>query len=155
MTERKPAWMNFESWIDKQIRDAQERGEFDDLPGAGKPIPGIDGRPDELWWVKAYLKREQLTYLPPSLLLRKEHEDILAAIPDAPSEHAVRTAIGTLNEKITAAIRTPPAGPPLNLYPVDEQEQVARWHAAREARAAAGEAGVSRAERGGGTRRAR
>jgi hypothetical protein len=29
----------FESLLDRQIRAAQERGEFDDLPGAGKPLP--------------------------------------------------------------------------------------------------------------------
>jgi DnaJ family protein C protein 28 len=29
---------NWESWIDQQIREAQERGEFDDLPGSGKPL---------------------------------------------------------------------------------------------------------------------
>jgi DnaJ family protein C protein 28 len=27
-----------ESWIDQQIREAQERGEFDNLPGKGKPL---------------------------------------------------------------------------------------------------------------------
>lgn len=30
---------SWESWIDEAIRDAQERGEFDNLPGAGKPLP--------------------------------------------------------------------------------------------------------------------
>jgi DnaJ homologue, subfamily C, member 28, conserved domain len=133
VTERKPAWMNFESWIDKQIREAEERGEFTDLPGAGKPIPGIDEPADELWWVKAYLKRERLSYLPPSLRLRKDHEDVLAAVPDAPSERAVRAAVTALNEKIAAAIRMPPAGPPLNLGLVDVEEQVGRWAAARQA----------------------
>lgn len=29
---------DWESCVDQQIRDAQERGEFDDLPGAGKPL---------------------------------------------------------------------------------------------------------------------
>ena len=29
-----------ESWVEKQIREAQERGEFDNLPGAGKPLSG-------------------------------------------------------------------------------------------------------------------
>jgi DnaJ family protein C protein 28 len=29
---------DWESWIDQQIREAQERGEFDDLPGKGKPL---------------------------------------------------------------------------------------------------------------------
>jgi DnaJ family protein C protein 28 len=29
---------NWESWIDQQIREAQERGEFDNLPGKGQPL---------------------------------------------------------------------------------------------------------------------
>lgn len=37
MKERKRK-RDWESWIDQQIREAQERGHFDDLPGAGRPI---------------------------------------------------------------------------------------------------------------------
>ena len=33
---RKPG--DWEKWVDQQIREAQEKGEFDNLPGAGKPI---------------------------------------------------------------------------------------------------------------------
>ena len=40
---------DFESLVEQRIREAQERGEFDDLPGAGKPIPDIDAPHDELW----------------------------------------------------------------------------------------------------------
>lgn len=127
MTERKPAWMSFETWIDRQIREAQERGDFDNLPLAGKPLPSLDEPDDELWWVKSYLRRERLTYLPPSLALRKEAEDTLAAIPRAPSEAAVRKAVTDLNEKIAAAIRVPLAGPPLNLLPVDVEQAVETW----------------------------
>jgi DnaJ family protein C protein 28 len=29
---------DWESWIDEQIREAQQRGEFDNLPGKGKPL---------------------------------------------------------------------------------------------------------------------
>ena len=36
---RKPRdQQNWESWIDQQIREAQERGEFDDLAGQGQPL---------------------------------------------------------------------------------------------------------------------
>jgi hypothetical protein len=125
MTERKPAGISFETWIDKQIREATERGAFDNLPGAGKPIPHLDD--DEMWWVKQLLRREKISHLPPTLALRKEAEDVLAAVPSAPSEAAVRTMVATLNEKIRAAIRTPPAGPPLNLLPLDEDEVVESW----------------------------
>lgn len=30
--------MNFDKLVESMIKDAQERGEFDDLPGKGKPI---------------------------------------------------------------------------------------------------------------------
>ena len=127
MTERKPWGMSFETWIERQIRQAQERGEFDNLPGAGKPIPGIDDPDDELWWVKSYLRREQLSYLPPTLALRKEADDTLAAVPNAPSEAAVRKMITDLNVKIARAIRVPLDGPPLNLMPYDVEAVVESW----------------------------
>lgn len=51
----------YESVVERRIREAMDRGEFDDLPGAGEPLPDT-GRPyDELWWVKNWLKRNQLT----------------------------------------------------------------------------------------------
>jgi Domain of unknown function (DUF1992) len=49
VTRRKPPGASWESWIDRQVREAEERGEFDDLPGAGRPIPGLDKPFDELW----------------------------------------------------------------------------------------------------------
>jgi hypothetical protein len=119
--------MSFDTWIERQIQQAQERGEFDNLPGAGKPIPGIDGPDDGLWWVKQYLRRENLTYLPPSLALRKEADITLANVPAAPSESAVRTMIADLNAKIDAAIRRPLDGPPLNLMPFDVEKVVESW----------------------------
>ncbi len=44
---------------DRLIRKAMEAGEFDDLPGTGKPIPGAGTVDDELWWVRSWLKRNQ------------------------------------------------------------------------------------------------
>lgn len=41
------------------IRKAMEAGEFDDLPGTGKPIPGAGTVDDELWWVRSWLRRNQ------------------------------------------------------------------------------------------------
>jgi DnaJ family protein C protein 28 len=38
MTDNKRTLRDWESAIDKQIREAMERGEFDNLPGAGKPL---------------------------------------------------------------------------------------------------------------------
>lgn len=135
MTERKPAGVSFETWVDKQIRDAQNRGEFDNLPGAGKPIPDLGKTHDELWWVKQKMVRENLSFLPPALALRKEVEDALAAAMRARSELAVRQIIADLNEKILTAIRKPTTGPPVNQMPLDADRVVRDWYA--EQRAAA------------------
>jgi hypothetical protein len=35
MTERKPPGVSFDGWVDKQIREAEQRGEFSELPGFG------------------------------------------------------------------------------------------------------------------------
>jgi hypothetical protein len=45
---------------ENRIREAIENGEFDDLPGLGKPIPDIDEPYDPMWWVKQWFRREKL-----------------------------------------------------------------------------------------------
>ncbi|GCE36202.1 hypothetical protein Rhow_001568 [Rhodococcus wratislaviensis] len=128
MTERKPPGVSFESWIDKQIRLAQERGDFDDLPGAGKPIP-VGDVDDELWWVKNYLRRENLptdSLLPTPLQLRKEIERLPDTIRGIPSEQAVRDVVAQLNLQIVEWLRAP-SGPRIPVSPVDADEVVATW----------------------------
>ncbi|MFI2435598.1 DUF1992 domain-containing protein [Streptomyces sp. NPDC018693] len=137
MTERKPPGVPFESWVDKQIRDAQRRGEFDGLTGAGRPLPtGTDTTYDELWWVKRKMAREGLSVLPPALALRKEAEDALAAAYAAPSERAVRRIITDVNVKIRDMMFRPPPGPPLGMKPYDVEAVVAEWRERRERGAA-------------------
>jgi hypothetical protein len=59
----------FPHLTEKLIHAAQERGEFENLPGAGKPIPGLDEPYDEHWWVRKWMAREGLD---PSRELREE-----------------------------------------------------------------------------------
>ncbi|MEU2059058.1 DUF1992 domain-containing protein [Streptomyces sp. NPDC013455] len=135
MTERKPPGVPFESWVDKQIRDAQGRGEFDRLPGAGRPLPAeVDSTYDELWWVKRKMVREGLAVLPPALALRREAEDALAAAYAAPSERIVRKIIEEVNVRIRDMMFRPPPGPPLGKKPYDVEQVVREW---RQRRAAA------------------
>jgi hypothetical protein len=137
VTERKPAGMSFESWIDKQIREAEDRGEFDDLPGKGKPIPGLDQAHDELWWVRAMMRREKLSVTPPALALRKEVHDLQDRLDREPTEARVRSVVEELNGRIREANRKPQIdGPPTTVGPVDVDTIVARWRARREGGAA-------------------
>jgi hypothetical protein len=127
MTERRPPGIGFQTWVERQIREAMERGEFDNLPGAGKPLPDLDKPHDELWWVKDKLRREQLSYLPPTLALRKEAEDALAAALGARSERQVRRILAAINRKIVEGNRKAASGPPLNLMPFDVDRVVGHW----------------------------
>ncbi|WP_330457597.1 DUF1992 domain-containing protein [Streptomyces sp. NBC_00820] len=133
MTERKPPGVPFESWVDKQIRDAQGRGDFDRLPGTGEPLPtGLESSYDELWWIKRKMAREGLAVLPPALALRKEAEDALEAAYAAPSERSVRQIVTTVNAKIRDMMFKPPPGPPLGKKPYDVEEVVREWRRRRE-----------------------
>ncbi|WP_188189292.1 J-domain-containing protein [Nonomuraea sp. SYSU D8015] len=132
MTDRKPPGLPFESWIDRQIREATERGEFDDLPGAGKPLKWLDRPDDEMAWIKQKVESEGLAMpLPPTLALRKQAEEALAEARGARSETEVRQIVEDVNHKIREAIRTGLPGPPLNLMPFDVDEIVSEWRRAR------------------------
>jgi Domain of unknown function (DUF1992) len=132
MTERKPPGVGFGTWVEHKIREAAERGAFDNLPGAGKPIPDLDGPHDEQWWIRRKLRDEELAYLPPTIALRKEAEQALAEAARAASEAEVRAIVAAINAKIADANRKAASGPPLNLAPFDPERVVARWRAGRE-----------------------
>lgn len=127
MTERKPPGVRWETWIDRQIREAQDRGEFDNLSGKGKPIEGLEKPHDEMWWVKDFMKREQLTVTPPTLALRKAVESALEAVQHQTSEDAVRAIVDEVNAKIRDANRKATSGPPSNVMPLDVERVVASW----------------------------
>jgi hypothetical protein len=124
----------WESVVEVQIRMAQERGEFDDLPGKGKPIPGLDDPDDDLWWVRGFIRREGLpidALLPTSLRLRKEIEQLANTVRKLPTEQAVRDAVTELNTQIAAWIRTP-SGPQLWIQPVGLDDVLRDWRAGRQ-----------------------
>ncbi len=131
MTERKPAGVNFESWVERQLRQARERGSFDDLPGAGKPLPRTAS--DELAWVREKARREDLpvsALLPPALAVAKEVEDLPARLSRKRSEARVRSLLEELNQRIDAARRGPQVGPPVRTALVDVEAVVAAWREA-------------------------
>lgn len=132
MTERKPPGMSFDTWVERRIRQAAERGEFADLPGAGRPLPRrIDG---ELGWVARKLEEENLdatALLPPSLALPKEVERLPEQLVRQRDEREVRRLVEALNERIRRAHAAPQAGPPLRLGPLDVEAVVRTWRESR------------------------
>ncbi len=131
MTDRKPAGMSFGSWIDEQIRQAEERGAFDDLPGTGKPLPKRDEDAAQAW-LREYIKREGVSadeLLPTPLKLRKEIERLGENIAALRSEDEVREVARELNQRIVA-FRRFPSGPPVFVPLADADALAERWRAA-------------------------
>jgi hypothetical protein len=131
MTERKPREISFDSWIDRQINEAQERGEFDNLPGAGKPLPRGALNGDA--WLRNYLDREGVSaeaMLPVPLRLRKEAERLADTLGELRSEQDVREVVRDLNRRILEWRRIP-EGPPIHLRLVNEEDMLARWRETR------------------------
>ena len=135
MTERKPPEISFTSWIDRQVNEAAERGAFDNLPGAGKPLPKRSEEDAAQAWLREYLRREGVPaedLLPTPLKLRKEIERLTDSVQDLRSEREIRTVAADLNRQILEWRRIP-VGPPLFLPLVDADALVSRWRDAQHA----------------------
>ncbi len=138
MTERKPQGMSFTSWIDQQISDAEKRGMFDNLPGAGKPLPPrrAGGADFGQAWALDYARREGVPaeeLLPTPLRLRKEVGRLSETVQDMRSEDEVRETVADLNRRI-AEWRRIPVGPPVFVRLIDKEEMVRRWRQRQAAR---------------------
>jgi len=130
-----PYW---ESPVEKQIREAQERGDFDNLPGAGKPLDLSDsGDPD--WWLKRFAARENLDLggaLPGALALRKEAAGYPESLADVSTEANVREIIEDYNKRVLADRLRPAVGnlPPMIAKTLDVDDIVTQWRALRRER---------------------
>ncbi len=147
------------TWVDLQVRQAIERGDFDDLPGAGKPITGLGETHDPDWWIKQLVEREKITVLPMALQLRKDDAELDGQLDRLASEDEVRRQVEDFNARVIRARYTPVDGPPLITMPRDVDETVGAWQARRAARrtaaASAAAAPTPRGSRRGWLRRRR
>lgn len=123
-----------QTWVDQQIRVAMARGDFDDLPGKGKPIPDLGERHDPDWWVKKLVERENVALLPPSVQLRREDAELDDRLDTLTREADVRRDVEDFNARVIAARYRLPEGPPLVTMPRDVEATVAAWGDRREAR---------------------
>ena len=136
MTTRKPPRLSFPDWVEHQVRTAEEQGAFDNLPGKGKPIPGLDQPQHEMAWIVAKLRRENvdmLAALPPALALARQVELLPEQTARLHSPAAVRAHVDDLNARIRAAHLAPQVGPPMRVHQVDVDEVLAAWTARRAA----------------------
>lgn len=120
--------------VDRVIREAIERGEFDDLPGAGKPLDLSDAD-DPDWWVKRLIKRERLdtsAALPEVFTLRRERETFPDSLIDLRTEAAVREVLQDYNRRVKQdRLASLGRGLPVVAPLVDVEAMVAQWASRR------------------------
>lgn len=123
------------SWVDLEIQQAQRRGEFENLPGAGKPLKNLD-KDDPDWWVKGLIEREKLdlsAVLPTVLALRQERRGFPESLAGIADEVAVRERLEDFNARVLEDRRRPVFGPhpPAVAGRVDVDDMVEQWRALR------------------------
>ena len=132
--------------VETAIQQAIRRGEFDDLPGAGKPIPGLGESHDPDWWIRRKIETEKLTGLgPPALTLRVENVELDDRLDELAREQDVREAVEDFNRRVIEARRQLLGGPPVVTPTRDVEAEVAAWRERRDARLARPEGGTDAA----------
>lgn len=121
----------FEPLVERQIRAAQERGEFDNLPGAGQPLDLSDAD-DPNWWVRRYLERNNLSLadaLPPMLALRRQADGFPDSLAECRTEAEVRAILEAYNSAVRRELLRPAVGPtvPVLAHVVDVEALVEQW----------------------------
>ena len=108
MTERKPPGVSFETWVERQIAKAQERGEMDVVPG--RPLSREDLEETAYDWALKKARREGVAtgdMLPPGLRLRRERDELPERAARLTSEDAVRALAEDYNARVQAFWRRP------------------------------------------------
>jgi hypothetical protein len=87
-------------------------GEFDHLPGAGKPIPDLGGEDDPAWWAKKWVERERLRDRLRDAGARRREAVIRARAardPAAARRHleSAEAEVAALNSRLPEADRLP------------------------------------------------
>jgi hypothetical protein len=125
-------------YVDTVVDQAMRRGEFDNLPLQGKPIPGLSGTHDPDWWLKGLIEREKITGVLPTAQLRTDDAELDAKLDLEAMEERVREIVTDFNARIIDARRQLQGGPPVVTPTRDVDDEVRSWRARRAARRAAG-----------------
>jgi hypothetical protein len=123
-------------YVEMLIQQAMRRGDFDDLPGAGKPIENLHQVNDPDWWIRRKIERENST----------ENAALDERLDTQHSEQAVRDILDDFNRRVVHARRQLQGGPPVVTPTRDVDAELARWHERRDERRRAAAVELERVE---------
>ncbi|GEK85800.1 J-domain-containing protein [Microbacterium aerolatum] len=128
---------NKHQFVETAIQIAIRRGEFDDLPGAGKPLENLGTHHDPDWWIRRKIETENITGLgPPAILLRTEDRELDANLDRLGRESDVGEVLEDFNRRVIAARRQLMGGPPVVTRTRDVDAEITAWRERRAARIA-------------------
>ena len=107
------------SIVEQRIQEALKRGDFDDLPGKGKPLPIEDDSMVPVELRLAYKILKNAGCLPPELELQKEirqMEDLLKDLPDEKERYKLMKKINFQILKLNMAGKKSPLLEKQELY---------------------------------------
>nr|WP_208382350.1 DUF1992 domain-containing protein [Microbacterium ulmi] len=135
------------AYVETAIQQAIRRGDFDDLPGYGKPLEGLGDHHDPDWWIRRKIQTEQLRGLgPPALTLRVEHAEFAERVDALTREEDVREYVEDFNTRVIEARRQLLGGPPVVTPTHEVEAEVVAWRERRAARRDAETAATAQAE---------
>ena len=117
--------------VERRIVEAMQRGEFDDLPGAGKPLH-IEPPPpvnEDLWWALKILRQAEV--VPDEIRYRKRIDALRRQVATADSEQEALAAVRALNDQIRKLNRMGTNVIPTTLTTFDEADLLAQWRRGR------------------------
>lgn len=134
MTQRKPVAQDWESWVEKQLRESLEAQNLGSAAGHGRPLPEIDAPYDPAWWTKKLMRREGVSDVPPALAMRRRVEAELARLMSRHDEDEVRRGLEELDREIRRLNATVITGPSTSVAPLDIDVLLKRWRDHRDRR---------------------
>ncbi len=89
--------------VENRIRQAQKEGQFDNLPGKGKPLKLDDDSMVAPHLRASYRILKNAGLLPPEMQLRKEVNELRELLNEVQCEKDARLLVREINEKILAS----------------------------------------------------
>lgn len=115
-----------ESIAEERIREAMERGEFDNLPGHGKPLPLEERGPfeDPTWWAGFHILKN--ARLAPAWIVERKELDQAASearerLERGGDEERFRHEMAAINRRVDDHnLKSPVRSNPMPRFPTDE-----------------------------------
>ena len=118
--------------VESAVDQAIKRGDFDDLPGLGRPLKSLRNSEDPDWWIKQKMDEENISGVAPAAFqLRKENAVLEDTLDVFDREADVRDYLAGFNERVRAAVMDLREGPPIFTPPRDVDREVAAWRRRR------------------------